>query len=165
MSKLKLSDRIVIFTDGSCNSNPGGDGGWSVLIIQDKDHSITINGYEPSTTNQRMELMAVNSALSYFLIKKKITLYTDSSYVANCFKQQWYRMWEKNGWKNSKGEDVANKDLWLIFIRLIKLHDVDIRHVKGHSTNPFNNSCDIMAKNAILFHKSLSKYLSEDDNK
>jgi len=159
--KLKVSDRIIIFTDGSCTSNPGGDGGWSVLIIRDKDHIITLNGYEPNTTNQRMELSAVISALSYFFGKQKIDLYTDSAYVANCFKQKWYINWNRNGWLNSNKEPVANQDLWKRFIKLIEFHDVNIYHVKGHADNPFNNSCDIMAKGIIDFYKNISKYIDK----
>ena len=151
-------DSVIIYTDGSCDKNPGGNGGYSAIIFESQK-PIKVSGYEPNTTNQRMEMMAVIAALSYFKDKRSISLYTDSSYVCNGYNQKWYINWMKNGWKNSKGEDVANKDLWIKIIELVEFHDVNMVHVKGHADNIFNNECDYMAKDIITFYKKISKFV------
>ena len=153
-----MNESIIIYTDGSCDSNPGGNGGYAAIIF--KDHKpIKISGYEPNTTNQRMELMAVITALEYFTDKQSILLFTVSAYVCNGYNKKWYENWKVNGWKNSKGEDVANKELWERLIRAVEFHDVKMTYVKGHSDNVFNNECDIMAKDIILFYKKVDKLI------
>lgn len=151
---------VLIYTDGSCDKNPGGNGGYAVIIF-DEHNPIKISGYEPVTTNQRMEMKAVITALNYFKTRKTIRLFTDSAYVCNGYNKKWYSSWLKNGWKNSKGEDVANRDLWEHIIELVNFHDVEINYVKGHSTNIFNNECDLMAKDIIRFYKEIKSKIDQ----
>ena len=73
----------------------------------------------------------------------------DSSYVVNAFLENWIEGWQKNNWKNSKKEEVKNKDLWLELIELTKTHKVTFNKVKGHSDNELNNRCDFLATSAI----------------
>lgn len=148
-------NNIIIYTDGSCDKNPGGNGGYAAIIFENQN-PIKISGYEPNTTNQRMEMKAVISALNYYNERKKIILFTDSAYVCNCYNQKWYNNWIKNGWKNSKGEPVANRELWMELIKGFELHDVEMKYVKGHNGNIFNEECDKMAKDIILFNKSIT---------
>ena len=153
-------NKVIIYTDGSCDVNPGGNGGYAAIIF-DNNKPIKLSGYEPNTTNQRMEMLAVISSLNYFKEKKSITLFTDSAYVCNGYNQKWYNNWKRNGWKNSKGEDVANKDLWLRIIEAVEFHDVKMIHVKGHADNIFNNECDIMAKDIVSFYKKIDKIMDK----
>lgn len=55
---------IEIYTDGACSKNPG-PGGWAYIIVNKdlKEEICRENGGEKSTTNNRMELMAVIRAL------------------------------------------------------------------------------------------------------
>lgn len=150
---------INIYTDGSCDSNPGGNGGYAAIIF-DGVNPIKISGYEPNTTNQRMEILAVIKALEYFREPKQIYIYSDSAYVCNCYKGKWYENWMSNGWINSKKEPVANKDLWERFVELVSFHDIEFCKVKGHSNNLLNNECDKMAKEIIQFNKTIKHLLT-----
>jgi len=78
-----------------------------------------------------------------------VLLYSDSAYLVNCFNNRWYVSWQRNGWKNSKGQPVENQDLWKRLLELLEKHDVTFIKVKGHSDNEWNNRCDELARAAI----------------
>lgn len=138
-----------VYTDGACSGNPG-IGGWGFVLIEEgrpiqKGYgSDTIN----KTTNQRMELTAAIKGLEA-TDSKNIIIHSDSSYLCNCFLYEWWKTWEANGWRNSKGVPVANKDLWERLLVLIKDRDVNFAWVKGHAENRWNNECDRLARLAI----------------
>ena len=138
---------VQIYTDGACSGNPG-PGGWGAVLMYGQ-HIKEMSGAEPNTTNNRMELQAAISALSSLKEGCKVTLYSDSAYLVNCFKQGWYKGWLKNGWKNSKGQPVENQDLWKELLRLMDIHQVEYVKVKGHADNKWNNRCDELATGAI----------------
>ncbi|MDD2586414.1 MAG: ribonuclease HI [Syntrophomonadaceae bacterium] len=138
---------ITIYTDGACSGNPG-PGGWgAVLFYNDKQKEIS--GGENPTTNQRMELTAVIEALKALKVTGwNVTIYSDSAYIVNAFKQDWIANWQKNGWKNSKKDSVANQDLWRQLIALMEKNSVSIEKVKGHAGDRWNERCDDLARNA-----------------
>ena len=138
---------VQIYTDGACSGNPG-PGGWGAVLMYGQ-HIKEMSGAEPNTTNNRMELQAAISALSSLKEACKVTLYSDSAYLVNCFKQGWYKGWLKNGWKNSKGQPVENQELWKELLRLMDIHQVEYVKVKGHADNKWNNRCDELATGAI----------------
>lgn len=112
-------------------------------------HIKEMSGAERHTTNNRMELLAPIKALGTLKEPCKVTLYSDSAYLVNCFLQGWYKGWLKNGWKNSKGQQVENQDLWKELLRLMDIHQVEYVKVKGHADNKWNNRCDELATGAI----------------
>jgi ribonuclease HI len=139
---------IIIYTDGACSGNPG-PGGWGAVLLY-KENIREIAGGEEMTTNQRMELTAVIEALKTIKVTGwEVTIFSDSAYIVNAFKQNWLQTWQNNGWKNSKKEDVANQDLWKELIKLIRRNKVRIEKVKGHSGDKWNDRCDELARNAI----------------
>ncbi|UED78000.1 ribonuclease HI [Brevibacillus sp. DP1.3A] len=138
---------VDIYTDGACSGNPG-PGGWGAVLMYGQ-HIKEMSGAEPHTTNNRMELLAAIKALSTLKEPCKVTLYSDSAYLVNCFKQGWYKGWLKNGWKNSKGQQVENQDLWKELLQLMDTHEVEYVKVKGHADNKWNNRCDELATGAI----------------
>lgn len=139
---------IIIYTDGACSGNPG-PGGWGAVLIYGEKQK-EISGGEANTTNQRMELSAVIEALQALKVQDwKVTIYSDSAYVVNAFKQDWIAKWKVNGWKNSKKEDVANQDLWKRLIELMGRNRVAIEKVKGHAGDRWNERCDELARQAI----------------
>lgn len=138
---------IIIYTDGACSGNPG-PGGWGAVLIS-REHFKEISGAESYTTNNRMELFAAIQALKTLKFPSKVKLHSDSAYLVNCFKQQWYKGWIKNGWRNSKKHPVENQDLWELLLELTKVHQVEFVKVKGHSTDKWNNRCDELATTAI----------------
>lgn len=125
---------LNIYTDGACANNQGDEnfGGWGA-ILEYGEHKKELHGGEADTTNNRMELTAVISALE--ALKKddlQIRIFSDSSYVMNCFREKWYINWEKNGWKNSKKEPVENRDLWERLLGLVRNNECLFYRVKGH---------------------------------
>lgn len=139
---------ITIYTDGACSGNPG-PGGWGAVLFYG-EHTRELSGGEEDTTNQRMELTAVIEALRALKVSDwPVTVYTDSAYVVNAFAQNWIDNWQRNGWKNSKKEAVANQDLWKELIALMKKNRVKIAKVKGHAGDRWNERCDELARAAI----------------
>lgn len=139
---------VVIYTDGACSGNPG-PGGWGAVLLAGS-YRKELSGYEEQTTNQRMELKAVIEALQALKVEGwDITVYTDSAYVVNAFKQNWIDKWLKNGWQNSRKEAVANRDLWMALLEAMQTNQVRIEKVKGHAGHPLNERCDELARAQI----------------
>ncbi|MDI9259767.1 ribonuclease HI [Alicyclobacillus sendaiensis] len=143
-----MSDEaVILYTDGACSGNPG-PGGWAA-ILQWKGHVKELSGGEPNTTNQRMELKAVIEGLKALKRPCDVIVHSDSAYVVNCFQQGWHVNWRRNGWVNSKGEPVQNRDLWEELLDAINGHRVRFEKVKGHAGVKWNERCDELARSAI----------------
>ena len=76
-----MKKHIEIFTDGACSGNPG-PGGWGA-VLRYEGHEKELSGGDKNTTNNRMELTAVISALSALKEPCSVALTTDSKYVAD----------------------------------------------------------------------------------
>lgn len=137
---------ITIYTDGACSGNPG-PGGWGAVLIFGNNQK-EISGGAKDTTNNIMEMTAVIEALKLLKEPCVVSLYSDSAYVVNAFKEHWIEGWIAKDWINSKKEPVKNKELWLEMIELTNKHKVTFIKVKGHSTNELNNRCDFLATSA-----------------
>lgn len=136
---------ITAFTDGACSKNPG-PGGWaSIISIGDEVH--IVKNYCLGTTNNRMELTAVIETLKYLKklkkTKAKILITSDSSYVINAINKNWIDGWQKKNWKNSKGYNVKNKELWEQLIKVMSyFNNLTFNWCKGHAGNPMNELAD-----------------------
>ena len=147
-----MSDEIVVFTDGACRGNPG-PGGWGWAVASGGDavgfDGAFCSGSEAASTNQRMEVWAVLDALTTLLALRdaNVAVVSDSTYVVNCFRDGWWRGWEKRGWKNSQKQPVANQDLWRPRVDVYKADAgrIRFRWVKGHSGNAMNDRVDALA--------------------
>ena len=143
-----------VYTDGAVSGNgkDNAPGGWAYVILKDGRLVSQNSGAEVGTTNQRMELTAMLraceevEALDGFATVK---VYSDSAYCVRCFRENWWKNWRCNGWKNSKKEPVANQDLWekLIYF-FMKAPGYDFIKVKGHADCVYNNLVDEMAVRA-----------------
>jgi len=141
------SNDYIVYTDGSCSGNPG-PGGWAAIIrFGEKEEELS--GKAAATTNQRMELTAAAEALSHIPSGSAVRVYSDSAYLVNCFRQHWMDRWQKNGWRNSKGDAVENRDLWLKLLELTEKLNVEWHKVKGHGDDHLNNRVDQLAREAI----------------
>lgn len=151
---------LIIYTDGASRGNPG-PGGYGVVMMWGNKRKELSAGYR-LTTNNRMELLAVISALEA-LNKKNIslTIYTDSQYVVKSVEQKWLDNWIKTNFKGGK----KNKDLWLRFFNLSKDFKIKLKWVKGHADNLHNNRCDELATmaadgNNLLVDEAYEKELA-----
>jgi ribonuclease HI len=135
---------IDIYTDGACKGNPG-PGGWGVLM-QSGTTRKELHGGEASTTNNRMELMAVIQALEALKRPCAVTLYLDSQYVLKGA-TEWLPGWKAKGWRTASKEPVKNVELWQRLDSLLQRggHRIDWRWVRGHTGNAGNERADELA--------------------
>ena len=146
---------IYVYTDGGCSGNPG-PGGWAYVMILKtfQGDTIAAEGYgaEPDTTNNRMEILAVISALKALKEKpelpRQLTLYTDSQYVQKGI-TEWIHAWKRNSWRTSDKKPVKNQDLWLELDALAAEFPISWVWVKGHAGNKYNERCDFLTQKAI----------------
>ena len=138
----RSGSQTIVYTDGACQRNPGGPGGWAWAVPGGRFAS----GPDPSTTNQRMELTAALEAMQEF--RGPLVVVSDSTYVVNGFRKRWYVAWERNGWHNSARQPVANQDLWRPMVELYHRGDITFQWVRGHSDDPMNNLVDCLAVEA-----------------
>jgi len=148
--------KVYIYTDGACSGNPG-PGGWGAILKYGKTEK-ELSGGELSTTNNRMELISVLTALEALREPCEVMLFTDSQYVANAINLGWLESWQKKGWKR-KGGELKNPDLWAKLVPLLETHKVAFEWVKGHADNEYNNRCDEIA---VAESKKFSKKHKED---
>jgi ribonuclease HI len=145
--------RVEIFTDGACSGNPG-PGGWGA-ILRYGDVEKEMNGGEPETTNNRMEMMAAIMAIEAVKRPCEIHLHTDSEYLRQGI-TTWIHSWKARGWKTADKKPVKNVDLWQRLERAIETHDVHWHWVKGHSGHVENERADELARLAIRQMKDAS---------
>lgn len=137
----KVPGVVVVYTDGSCYQ---GKGSWAAILTHGREE-LQITGKAYRTTNNRMELRAVVEAMKYFHPDQDILIVSDSQYVVNAINKGWLFKWIRNGWRNSSGEKVKNKDLWKMVIKLISIHHVRFRWVRGHNGHEMNEEAHKLA--------------------
>lgn len=135
--------KVEIFTDGACSGNPG-PGGWGA-ILRCNGTEKELSGGEKSTTNNRMELTAVISALKALKYPCEVSITTDSKYVYDSITKRWVYLWQKNGWRKADKKPALNPDLWTELLTLLDIHEVEFHWVKGHNEHPENERCDRLA--------------------
>ncbi len=134
--------KVCIYTDGACSGNPG-PGGWAA-ILRYNGHEKELSGGERETTNNRMELMAVISALTALKESCEVELWTDSQYIEKAINEGWLAGWKRRGWKR-KGGELKNIELWQELDSLLARHRVNFNWLKGHDGHEFNERCDALA--------------------
>ena len=135
-------EKVTIYTDGACSGNPG-PGGWAAVLISGQ-HKKEISGGERQTTNNRMELIGVISALELLKRPCQVELFTDSQYIVNAINKGWLRGWKAKGWRRKEGE-LKNIELWQRLDGLLQIHKVRFNWVRGLAETELNNRCDELA--------------------
>ena len=140
---------VKIYTDGAGRGNPDGPGGYGA-VIQYTDRNGVLHerefseGFHP-TTNNRMELLGVITALEALKTPCTVDLYSDSKYVIDAIQKGWAVKWRSKNWMRTPKEPAKNPDLWERLLDLLEVHDVTFHWVKGHAQNENNNRCDELA--------------------
>ena len=148
LARFRGGPRTGVFTDGSCEGNPG-PGGWGVVWVEDDRVLAEKHGFDPATTNNRMELLAALEGLRAAPPGSAVELVTDSSYVAKALSEGWLERWRRNGWRTSAKKPVANRDLWERMLEELALHSaVRPTLVKGHAGHAANERADLLAQEA-----------------
>lgn len=138
---------VVIYTDGGARGNPG-PGGYGAVVTFGR-HRKELKGAFDHTTNNRMELMAVISALELLKEPCEATVNSDSKYVVDTMSKGWLAGWKKRGWLKSDKKPVLNQDLWRRLDAATVKHKMTWKWVKGHAGNELNERCDELVHEAI----------------
>jgi ribonuclease HI len=153
-----MGTELKIFTDGGCSGNPG-PGGWAYVMVNTTFQGEKIikedKGGERNTTNHRMELMAVISALKTLKTlegPRQARVFTDSQYVQKGM-TEWIHAWKRNSWRTSDKKPVKNQDLWVELDSLAAEIPLQWEWVKGHAGDKYNERCDRMTQEAIALLK------------
>ena len=139
-----MSQKVLVYVDGSCRGNPG-PGGWAA-VLQCGEREKELVGGEDQTTNNRMELTAVIEGLKALKRRCQVTVVTDSQYVATML----------NG-----GRAKANLDLVQQLRQLMQQHEVTVEQVQAHSGHPLNERCDRLAQTQAI-HRRTGQRLQQD---
>ena len=139
-------NKVEIFTDGACSGNPG-PGGWGV-ILRWRDKELELFGGDPSTTNNRMELMAVIEGLKALKKNSSVIVYTDSTYVQKGM-SEWLKKWKAVDFRVKGGGFRVNHDLWKVLDVLSQSHKIEWLWVKGHAGHPENERADALARQGV----------------
>jgi ribonuclease HI len=150
MSEGAEDDVVDIFTDGACSGNPG-PGGWGA-ILRYRGHERELSGYEPLTTNNRMELMAAIAALEALKRPSRVRLHTDSRYLRDGI-TTWIHDWKRRNWRTADKKPVKNIDLWQRLAAALEPHQVEFIWVRGHAGHPENERADALARAQITAHR------------
>ena len=142
---------VKIYTDGACIGNPG-PGGWAALLVYGRKEK-EFTGFEPETTNNRMELTAAIEALRSLKEPCRIDFYTDSKYLKIGI-TEWIINWKRKGWKTAAKKPVKNQDLWRVLDKIIQEHKITWHWVRGHAGHRQNERVDKLAYQVIEQSKS-----------
>ena len=149
-----MDNKVYIYTDGACSGNPG-KGGWGA-ILKYRGHIKELSGYDPGTTNNRMELMGAIKGLQALKKPCDVVLITDSRYVQQGI-NEWVNGWIARGWKTASNQPVKNVELWKMLVAERDRHtSIDWQWVKGHAGHPENERADELATSAVKNEKGLS---------
>lgn len=141
-----MNSPVVIHTDGACRGNPG-PGGWGA-VLEHQSRERELYGYEPETTNNRMELMAIIQALETLKRPCRVRAITDSQYVMKGV-TEWMAGWKKRGWRTASRKPVANRDLWERLDAAMQRHEIEWEWVRGHTGHAGNERADQLANLGI----------------
>jgi ribonuclease HI len=139
-------DAVDAYTDGACSGNPG-PGGWAA-VLRWRDRTRELSGFEPATTNNRMELLAAISALHALKRPVAVRLFTDSDYLRKGI-TKWLPAWKARGWRTADKKPVKNQDLWQRLEQALAAHRVEWHWVRGHSGDPGNERAHQLAQAAL----------------
>lgn len=134
--------KVEIYTDGSAKGNPGPGGYGVVMRFQGIEKELSC-GYR-MTTNNRMELLAVITALEQLKTDKyPVEIHSDSKYVIDAITKRWVFGWKQKGFKGKK-----NADLWMRYLSIHERFRITFFWVRGHNGHPENERCDKLAVKA-----------------
>ncbi|MFQ3567205.1 MAG: ribonuclease HI [Aggregatilineales bacterium] len=142
-----LTDRIIIYTDGSAAPNPG-PGGYAALLLFPDGQEEVLSGSQRYTTNNIMELTAAISALERLDPALPVEIVTDSEYLKKGI-TEWLPNWEKRNWKTAAGKPVLNRELWMRLRELTRNRDIQWRWTRAHTgVDTHNERVDRIANQA-----------------
>jgi ribonuclease HI len=143
LSRYSAGPRSGVFTDGSCEGNPG-PGGWGFVWVEDDQIRAEDHGFEPATTNNRMELTALISAYRALPADAAVGVFSDSQLCVKTV-NEWAAGWERKGWRRKTGP-IANLELVKELYELAKAHPrAKLQWIKAHDGSRWNEYADALS--------------------
>ena len=132
-----------VFTDGSCEGNPG-PGGWGVVWVEDGEIVKEAHGADPATTNNRMELTALIEAFRALPRDARVTVFSDSDLCVKTI-NEWAAGWAARGWRRKTGP-IANLELVQELYALARAHPkARLQWIAAHDGSRWNEYADALA--------------------
>jgi ribonuclease HI len=148
LARYRGGPRTGVFTDGSCEGNPG-RGGWAFVWVEDDEIRREGSGTDPATTNNRMELTALIRSLRALPADAELPVYSDSELCVRTI-NEWAAAWEARGWRRKSGP-IANLELVKELWALVQAHPrVQVRWIKAHDGSRWNEYADALASAYLL---------------
>ncbi len=148
LARYHEGPKTGVFTDGSCEGNPG-PGGWGVVWIKDDEIVEERRGMDLSTTNNRMELVALISAYEMLPEDCEIRVYSDSQLCVRTV-NEWAAGWKQRGWRRKSGP-IANLELVKKLYSLANAHPkVKLQWIKAHDGSRWNEYADALASAYVI---------------
>ena len=148
LSLYTAGPKTGVFTDGSCEGNPG-PGGWGFVWVENDVILAEACGHDSATTNNRMELAGLIAAFGALPSDAAVTVFTDSQLCVKTI-NEWARGWEARGWRRKTGP-IANLALVQELWALAKAHPrVQLRWIKAHDGSRWNEYADALASYWLL---------------
>jgi ribonuclease HI len=143
LARYHSGPKTGVFTDGSCEGNPG-PGGWGFVWVEDDQIRAERSGVDPATTNNRMELTALIEAYKALPEDASVAVYSDSQLCVKTV-NEWAAGWERRGWKRKTGP-IANLELVQELWRLARRHPkVRLQWIRAHDGSRWNEYVDALA--------------------
>jgi len=148
LRRYTAGPKTGVFTDGSCEGNPG-PGGWGFVWVEDGEIVAESSGTDPATTNNRMELAALIAAYEALPADASVDIYSDSQLCVKTV-NEWAAGWEKRGWRRKSGP-IANLELVKKLYSLALAHpSVKLQWIKAHDGSRWNEYADALASSYLL---------------
>ena len=146
LDRFQAGPETGVFTDGSCEPNPG-PGGWGVVKVIDGKIVQEEHGHEPQTTNNRMELKALIAGYGMLAEDEELPIYSDSALCVNTI-TKWAPGWERKGWtRGKKREAIKNLDLVQELYAAAKEHTMaSLQWIKAHEGSRWNEYADALSR-------------------
>jgi len=143
LARYDAGPKTGVFTDGSCEGNPG-PGGWGVVWVEDDVIRAERSGRDPATTNNRMELTALIAAYELLPPDADVTVHSDSQLCVKTV-NEWAAGWQRRGWRRKSGP-IANLELVQKLYALAQAHPkVRLVWIRAHDGSKWNEYADALS--------------------
>ena len=148
LKRYTAGPKTGVFTDGSCEGNPG-PGGWGFVWVEDDSIVTEDSGTDGDTTNNRMELAALIAAYRALPADAAVDIYSDSQLCVKTV-NEWAAGWKARGWKRKTGP-IKNLELVRELYALANAHpQVRLQWIKAHDGSRWNEYADALASVWLL---------------
>ena len=150
---------------GNPKAIPSDKGYVNKADLTDKTKKVTVTHYldivagaTGYASSNQAELRALIETLTWITTTgaqlTNVRIYSDSQYTVKGT-NEWLKTWKKNGWKNSTGNDIKYRDMWLIVDNLLPKVQAQctkgfkLEWLRGHDGHFGNEIADALATRGL----------------